>query len=172
MRFALVLVVAIGCAQPQEVSGPQGPAGERGPTGDIGPTGPRGETGPAGQQGPVGPAGQSGVGLRSVIRCAGTWSSGSGQSWDLDYTHYVMADGSALEDCGIHGNAVRTSGLQMWRSGSAGAALGSCVVRRDLNGNFTRTAYMLFELRAADALATYSDVEDNGRASALACEIQ
>lgn len=164
-----------------DTAGPQGPAGEQGPMGETGPSGARGEagaqglegpSGPAGPAGPMGPPGANGAGLRSVLECSGTWLNG--QTWDLSYTHYVFADGSTTEVCGVWGGSNEVLGVNLWRPNTAGAVLGTCVVKRDLNAAPTRGSVMTFELRGTGALATYRDSngQDSGITADLSCLIR
>lgn len=89
--FAVVTLLAFGCAGPTGLTGPQGSSGMTGPQGIAGAQGPTGMTGSQGMTGPQGPTGvtgsqgQAGVtGAQGPAGAAARWTSLKDIMFDFD----------------------------------------------------------------------------------------
>jgi outer membrane protein OmpA-like peptidoglycan-associated protein len=109
--FAVVTLLAFGCAGPTGLTGPQGSTGMTGPQGIAGAQGPTGMTGAQGMAGPQGPTGvtgsqgQTGVtGAQGAAAAAVRWTSLKNIMFDYDKATIRPAEMSKTSEIATYMN--------------------------------------------------------------------
>ena len=109
--FAVVTLLAFGCAGPTGLTGPQGSTGMTGPQGIAGAQGPTGMTGAQGMTGPQGPTGvtgsqgQTGVtGAQGPAAAAARWTSLKDIMFDFDKAAIRPAEMSKTSEIATYMN--------------------------------------------------------------------
>lgn len=137
--------------------------------GPMGPPGPAGPQGEPGAQGPTGPAGANGSGLTVSHHCSDVVTVS--QTYILSLDVYEFSDGSAMTTCSVWAGSGGYTGVNLWHSGTNGAALGACFAHADVDSG----SYGYWEFSRdvpTAATATYHDANSsyNSRAYRITCD--